>query len=145
MTPERQAVLGAAIAWAEAAAPEGAQVLAIGWSTVELERAEREFGGTFREAEPDALLGARCRVAHDVIAWPLVVMEPSTEGRLARSLAQLDEGAVAAWYQGGPGATTLTGAPTTRGPFGPEMLLDGAPLAGPFRFLVAVPPGTITP
>lgn len=145
MTPERRAALDAAIAWAESVAPQGARVLAIGWSTVELERAEGEFGGTFGDAAPDELLGASCRVARDVIACPLVLLEPSTEGRLARSLAQLDEGPMAAWYQTIAGSTVAPPGATSDGPFGPETLLDGAPLAGPFRFLVVAPPGTITP
>jgi hypothetical protein len=122
--------------------------IAIGWATVDLQRAAREFhdrfGGACRLGAPapdDTALGARClplRVV-DGDMPPIVLLEPITEGRLAAALARHGEGAVATWLREGAGST---GRATTDGPFGREILLDH-PRAGPFRLLVPSDPGTI--
>ena len=79
---------------------------ALGWATVELDRAEQAFADTFGPsagpavaAPDDSILGASCRiVALDLPGLPLVVLlEPNTEGRLAATLARHGEGPVAAW------------------------------------------------
>jgi hypothetical protein len=77
----------------------GGRVRAIGWATVDLERAERELGEAlgvvldFRPAPRDRRLGARTRVGRPFGASPsLVLMEPDTEGRLAAILARHGEG-----------------------------------------------------
>jgi hypothetical protein len=134
----------------------GAQLHALGWATVDLDRTVAELAGelgvnagTFADAVGSATLGARCRVAPAVLpeGLALVILEPSTEGRLATSLARLDEGPSVAWY-----AVTRRRAggkpdpePARPGPFGPERLVAGDPVHGPHRFLIEVAPGTIAP
>jgi len=97
---------------------EGATIAAIGWATVEIERAEIEHeaaigdGGSWAEAPRDALLGARAAVYGPVAAEsPLVVLlEPDTEGRLAASLARHGEGVAAIYMTTRPGAVLAAGA-----------------------------------
>jgi len=161
------------------------EAVALGWATVDLDRTELAFRETLpggsrlgREDLPDdVLLGARCRgIRTDLPNLPMVILvEPSTEGRLAASLARYGEGPAAAWVvaagatevtvvrgtpdlpstlgAGGIGAPGLPGAvsPAARrstaepGPLGPEILLLDGAVAGPHRLLVLVRPGTITP
>lgn len=139
---------------------------ALGWATVDLERAERAFAqatgvpdGTFGEATDgpdDLLLGARCRIVRprDPRMPIVVLLEPATEGRLAAALARHGEGPAAAWLRALPTAATasLEGMATapprsagSPGPFGLESLLSDGPSGGPHRLLVTPPPGTITP
>lgn len=134
--------------------------LAIGWATVELDRATNELGAalglgdeSFRAAPRSAVLGAACRLARGALprAGSLLVIEPDTEGPLAESLARLGEGPVA-WWLGldprddvggldrpaadpGRAEVSLRGAGHTvsapqPGPIGLEQLLLGAG-AGP--------------
>ena len=134
--------------------------LAIGWATVELERAAGELshllspGSTFLEAPSSVILGARCRVglAADDPNLRIVLLEPETEGRLAATLARSGEGWKATWVAE-PTAGGLVGAPvagprgtgatlsTARpGPFGIERLVLGGPLTGPHRLVVEAVP-----
>jgi len=127
--------------------------LALGWATVELERAAGELahllapGGTFGAAPGSVILGSRCWVgpAADRADLHIVLLEPDTEGRLARTLAHGGEGWVVIWelILTGAGARSedrprlSAGRP---GPFGEERLVLGGPLAGPHRlFVEAVP------
>ncbi len=77
----------------------------IGWATVELDRAVAELSAllpgrpTFEPAGDDEHLGARCRVARPRHSVPWVILEPSTEGRLAAFLVRHGEGLVAAWVE----------------------------------------------
>jgi hypothetical protein len=76
----------------EVAAVWAPRLLAIGWATVDLERTLSSLAG--RDAGPETSepsLGARGRV---IGAGPirLVLLEPSTEGRLAAALARHGEG-----------------------------------------------------
>ena len=107
--------------------------VAIGWATVDVDRAARGFGVTIREAEPDLLLGAHCWIAGGA-SDPLVILEPSTEGRLAATLARHDEGPHVAWFEGE--AAGNDASPWTPGPFGLERLRPG-PSHGPHRLVVA--------
>jgi hypothetical protein len=123
--------------------------LAIGWATVELDRAAVELaqllapGTTFEEAPSSVILGARCRIS-SVAGTPglrVVLLEPDTEGRLAAALARAGEGWRATWVAD-PGARPRPGQSSGArpGPLGTERLLLGAPLAGPYRlFVEAVP------
>jgi hypothetical protein len=146
MTEARDAALEAFVAtvtWARAA--QGlttGPVLGIGWATVELERAEREFGGGFADAAMDEILGARCRIRGD-----LVLLEPKTEGPLAATLARHGEGPVAVWFEAGglPAPIHELRSIAAAGPFGPERLVAGSPRFGPHVFLVTPSPGTIPP
>ena len=84
----------------------GVPPVAVGWATVELERAERELcaalglsADDFGPAASSIALGARCRIAPGVLgdALALVLLEPETEGRLAATLARLGEGPAVVW------------------------------------------------
>jgi hypothetical protein len=103
------------------------RLYAIGWATVELDRAERELTaelglapGTFIEAPDSGVLGAHCRVARDTFPGgvALAILEPSTEGRLSAALARHGEAPLAAWFveDGGSGAVMppSTVAPSSR-------------------------------
>jgi hypothetical protein len=135
--------------------------VAVGWATVELERAAAELGAALAigaerfEAAPDTTaLGARCLIADEVLAGDLslVLLEPSTEGRLAATLARFGEGPAAIWLA--PVDPTVAGTTlgaagrvipaATAGPFGPERLLPGGSGYGPHRLLIE-PAGTIRP
>jgi hypothetical protein len=133
--------------------------LALGWATVELDRAAVELaahlvpGERFRDAPSSVALGARARLGRmrlpdDREIW-LVLLEPDTEGRLAATLARAGEGWAATWVIAGPeGVTGPDGEPSTRpvarqGPLGAERLVPGGPPAGPHRLLVEA--ATIAP
>ena len=130
-----------------------ARLVAIGWATVDLERTLAALTAAlgvpddaFVEAAESVTLGARCRVAATALpdGVALAILEPSTEGRLATTLARLDEGPSVTWYAGlgeqGPGV-----GPARPGPFGPERLVAGDPVHGPHRFLISDAAGTIAP
>ena len=131
--------------------PDGAtRLLAIGWATVELDRAVVELAGVLAappiHAVASIALGAHCRIAsfplEDGTDLGLAILEPSSEGRLAAALARWDEGPLVAWYA----VTTLEGSTQVHpGPFGPERLVAGDPLTGPHRLVVVTGPGTIPP
>ncbi len=124
---------------------------AIGWLTVDLERAAGELARTlgltphgFIQASGSRLLGARCCVAPGVLAGgrSAVILEPATEGRLAGALARRDEGPLVVWLASSTQPEWPTSDPQA-GPFGPErLLLDGARW-GPFRLLAQREAGTI--
>ena len=133
--------------------------VAIGWATVELDRAVAELAEAmgvpaerFAIAGDDELLGARCRVAMGVLAEArsLVVLEPATEGRLAATLARHGEGPAVIWLaiadpslsSAATRSTERTFSSARSGPLGIERLLLGGPIHGPHRLLVGAP-GTI--
>jgi hypothetical protein len=103
-TEAGRAILAAADALVVGAASRdrkllGARITAIGWATVDLERAERELGealGLPLDTRPwprEPKLGARARVARPFGNGPmLILMEPDAEGRLAAILARHGEG-----------------------------------------------------
>src|SRR4051812_41048171 len=123
-------------------------VLALGWATVDTERAATEFvnaldlPATATSVDRDRLLGA---YAHQLVdeRFPggrLLILEPSTEGRLASSLARDGEGP-AVVYLGAFGgleawiaqARTL-GVVVSRpedGPLGRSILILGGSPSGP--------------
>ena len=128
---------------------EAPGVLAVGWATVELDRAARELahllapGAGFGAAASSAILGARCRsgpAAGEAGLW-IALLEPDTEGRLAGTLARSGEGWAATWVliaPAGPGTGALS-APRP-GPFGAERLLLGLPPTGLHRLVVEAVP-----
>lgn len=113
----------------------------IGWATVELERAERELeaalGGTWLEAETDGLLGATARLRSQPLDGVLLaILEPSTEGLLAASLARFGEGVAAIYLARGVrrGSTPVEHLEVSRigsTPLGPARLVLRGPLWGP--------------
>jgi hypothetical protein len=143
-----------------AARVAGTRPLAIGWATVELDRAAAELGealglspDAFRPAPRSAVLGCVCRVATGVLPGEgsLAILEPDTEGRLAASLARLGEGPTVAWLEADEPATAaaalraagIVSSAERDGPFGPERLIVDAPPHGPHRLLAGRSPGTI--
>jgi hypothetical protein len=137
----------AAEALSDARLPSGAgRLIAVGWGTVETERAIGELADalgiastSFRAADGSAALGASCFVAETPLDGDigLAVLEPATEGRIAAALARWDEGPLVAWY------ATEAETRGARGPFGAERIVAGDALTGPHRLLVAHGPGTI--
>lgn len=133
------------------ALPEAADavgVLAVGWATVELDRAARELshllaaGAAFAPADASVILGARCRTgpAAEAGLW-IALLEPETEGRLAGALARDGEGWTASWVLAGHTGTSAAALSAARpGPFGPERLVLGIPSGGPHRFVVEAVP-----
>ena len=127
---------------------------ALGWATVELDRAERELTAdlglapaAFIAAPDSGVLGARCRVALRGLPGgvALVILEPAREGRLSGALARHGEAPVAAWFMVEAGTDGLTpGAPSAEpGPFGPERIASDGSILGLRRLLVDVEAGTI--
>ncbi len=129
-------------------APGDGPPVAVGWGTVELERAVREFEdrwpglAPFDAAGDEPLLGAVGRVSADSGRPAFVLLEPVTEGRLAATLARHGEGPVAVWVVGARADAAANSGPVV-GPFGPERLLAGTPASIPHMLLLVEPPGTI--
>jgi hypothetical protein len=128
-------------------------VVALGWATVDLERAAREHGASLAQAPlfvsvpRSGSLGARClatrtvpgtTLAGRVIPDWLVLLEPDTEGRLAGYLARHGEGWAATWLASWP-APWPGGiqAAARKGPLGLERLAPDDPATGPFRLWLA--------
>jgi hypothetical protein len=122
-----------------------------GWATVELDRAEVEVaalaGGGDHRVEPaddERVLGARCRLLRFSDDRDIVLLEPSTEGRLAAGLARYGEGSLALYLLVDGGAPErarragFTLASLGRGPFGPERLVIAGARYGPFLVLAGL-------
>lgn len=126
----------------------------IGWATVDLERALAALDRPARPAPDDELLGARCATVEATDPEPaLVLLEPSTEGRLAATLARHGEGPVALYAVVTPRAmdslrmdAAAAGVNLSRvaaGPFGPTVLVVEGPPSGP-HLLVAADTSRVT-
>jgi ribosomal protein S18 acetylase RimI-like enzyme len=113
-----------------------ADLVGVGWATVELDRAVPEFAPVqFGAAMPDGSLGARARVGR-VGAGSLVLLEPSTEGRLAAALARFGEGVTAIYVAAAAGGFEQLAARLRRtgerariaeGPFGRSFVVGASP------------------
>ena len=140
----------------------GGRPVAIGWATVELDRAAAELAealglgsgeDSFRAAPGSVALGCSCRVAPRVLPedGSLVVLEPDTEGRLAGALARLGEGPAVAWLTPDEPATApdvlraagFRVSAERDGPLGPERLVVGGPVDGWLLLLLDRAAGTI--
>ena len=122
-----------------------------GWATVELDRAEEEVaallghatGVAVTEAAPDLVLGARCRILRSADT-EIVLLEPSTEGRLAAGLARHGEGSLVAYLladAAAPERARRSGFQLSNegaGPFGRERLVRSVPRWGPFLVLAGL-------
>jgi hypothetical protein len=136
-----------------------ARLVALGWATVDLDRAAAAWPGLRWLAVPrDALVGARglqgepVPVGEDSTArrpgFRLLLLEPDTEGRIAAALARHGEGP-AALYVALPAAVIAGARPRLAtlgvrlvrgaGPFGPEIALAGPPPSGPTMVLLRLP------
>jgi hypothetical protein len=122
----------------------GLPVIALGWATVDTERAIAEHGelGPFERAADETILGGTCAVGGQAAAVRFTILEPNTEGRLAATLARHDEGPAVLWVAGSPPAGLRLSTPAV-GPFGREQLVLGAPLGGRHLLIVGRPAGTI--
>ena len=109
-------------------------VVAVGWATVDLERSAAALPDIdFDFAPDDEALGGRALIGHPG-AVALVLLEPSTEGRLAGTLARNGEG-IAVFYEitrGLPPDGSATMTPLGR----PGRLVDPAQRWGPYRIVV---------
>jgi hypothetical protein len=137
---------------ADAPPAPASRLHALGWATVELDRAERELTAdlglapaAFVEAPDSRVLGARCRVALDTFPGrvALVILEPATEGRLSAALARHGEAPLAAWFVRDAETDGERPPSTARGPFGPERIAQDGSVPGLRRLLVDVEAGTI--
>jgi hypothetical protein len=133
---------------------------AVGWATVDLERAADEFAADpsfaanvrFAVVPATSLLGASCLVARELLPGgiSLALLEPDTEGRLAATLARHGEGPVAVWLSvpdldaaaAAMHRARIATSASRPGPFGAERLVLGGTIAGPHRLLVQLA-GTI--
>jgi hypothetical protein len=114
---------------------EGAAIAAIGWATVEAERAERELGavlderGRWEPAPRDGLLGATVRLWRGADDKPplLLVLEADREGHLAAALARHGEGVAATYLEAGAETAFMSGmlSQPASGPLGPARRLAG--------------------
>ncbi len=107
--------------------------LAVGWATIDLERAAAAWPPGDPLAD-DPALGARARRAAGVAG--LVLLEPASEGRLAAALARRGEGPAVIYVRTDrpPAALRAVGAllsATVPGPFGPQALVLGGSRFGP--------------
>jgi GNAT superfamily N-acetyltransferase len=100
-------------------------------------------------APDDPLLGARARLLSFPEGPDLLLLEPSTEGLLAASLARFGEGSLALYLLVAPAAVAAAVAAGFRlseaadGPLGREHRVIGGPRWGPHLMLVlAAPAGT---
>jgi hypothetical protein len=133
--------------------PNGvADLLAVGWATVDAERVTAAAAGSsqgrFEPAPDDVHLGSRSFLLHPRpgSSGPrTLVLEPSTEGRLAATLARVGEGPAVLYLKGGDDRLAAVEAflrqagtpasPLRRGPLGRSILLPGA-AAGPHLIVV---------
>jgi len=138
----RDALVEAARGLVDAAAArdpalQGAAIVAIGWATVELDRAERELSKAlglgddgashWALATRDPVLGATARVGPVLRDGPrLVLLAPDTEGRLAATLARHGEGVAAVYVTTRAGTDLVIGPALTSAPVGrPPTALAG--------------------
>lgn len=127
-----------------------------GWATVELDRAADEvatalasLGPAVPEAvPPDELLGARARFLRFTGDKDILLLEPSTEGLLAASLARFGEGSVALYFlvgPDGPAAARAAGfalSASGAGPLGRQRRVIVGPRWGPHLLVVDAPTGS---
>jgi hypothetical protein len=108
---------------------EPPRLVAVGWATVDLERTLEDLGIAVAGPEvEEPSLGARARLV-GVAATTIVVLEPSTEGRLAAALARRGEGICALYLSA---RASLEGAPRITALGIPGRLLPHEQPWGPF-------------
>jgi hypothetical protein len=135
-----------------AASSAAIDVAAVGWATVDVDRADANVaagvGAASSPAARDGLLGATVRRSTGRRPEQLL-LEPDTEGRLAGALARYGEGPAVVYLRvpdlEGIAARLTTGLTTRRGdgPLGPARLILGGPPAGPFLILVGPAPSGV--
>ena len=129
-------------------------LLALGWATVDLDRAEADLDmwlaldqGPVEGIEPSLGATTRVRGTRGLPGTWIVLLEPVTEGRVAAALARDDEGPCALYLQPPAGLDDWLAEAASRGvetrsgirrdgPFGRQALLAGGPAAGPHIVMV---------
>jgi hypothetical protein len=128
------------------------EVVAVVWATVDLDRAIAETGLPAEALPDDELLGAAVRLVRPPAADPIALLEPTTEGRLAATLAKSGEGPAGHYVRATEGLSSVVARATAAGigmkrtndgPFGPSALVLGGPATGPHLIIVDRPAGTI--
>lgn len=130
------------------------ELVGLGWATVDLDRAEVDLGPWLGErvgeGATDEHLGAsvRLRSGGGLPGSWIVLLEPSTEGSVAASLARDGEGPCAlylwpsigldAWLTAAREERGVTTGRRGGGPFGDSIRLSGSS-AGPFVIIVERP------
>jgi hypothetical protein len=144
---------GAVIAASPGDAEPGLRLAGIGWATVELDRAEAELAEWLVAEAPTAmdvaepLVGARARPRRTdgLPGGTLVLLEPTTEGRLAASLVRDGEGPCTLYLRAPAGLDAWVAAARRRGvtvsakrkgPLGTGVLVPGPDRAGPHVIVV---------
>ena len=131
------------------------RLVGLGWATVELDRAAEELGMWLgdrpeRSDGTDPLLGAYARVfaAGGLPGDAVVLLEPSTEGRVSASLARDAEGPTALYLRPAAGLGPWLRAARTRGvrvgprrlgPLGSSVIVADGPISGPHLVIVDAP------
>lgn len=150
---------GPSLAWLEVhgvAVPTLAEI----WATVEIDRTLADLRrsgplpGAATPALEDPLLGARVAVVPAADGdSPIALAEPSSEGRLAATLARHGEGFAGRYVRSPVGLDALRALATAAGvaisspaigPFGPAVLLVTS-VAGPHVILVGPSPSPADP
>jgi hypothetical protein len=122
------------------------------WQTVDIDRTVAGLGLPTEPIADDEVLGAHGVLVRPADGPPLAIVEPSTEGRLAGTLARHGEGHAGLYVApaGGPDEARGAGLRVIQdgpGPFGRSTLVapPGADRWSPFIVIVAPPPATIEP
>jgi len=122
----------------------GALTLATIWATVDVERTLADRGVEASELGNDPFLGARVVVPAGGGEDPVAIAEPTTEGRLAATLARHGEGVVGRYVAVADGLAGAAARAADRriavtrieaGPFGRSMLVLLGPVTGPHLIL----------
>jgi hypothetical protein len=128
------------------------EVVAVIWATVDLDRLIAEMGLPAEELPVDTLLGAAVRLVRPAAADAIALLEPTTEGRLAATLAKSGEGPAGHYVRATDGLPMVVARATAigigmkranNGPFGPSGLVLGGPVVGPHLVIVDRSAGTI--
>jgi hypothetical protein len=128
------------------------RVLAVIWATVDADRVLAGIGLAAEALADDTLLGAAVRLVRPLDGEPIALVEPTTEGLIALTLARSGEGPVGQYVLAAGGLAGLVARAVAagidvktadKGPFGPSALVLGGPAAGPHVVLVTGPAGTI--
>ena len=128
------------------------RVIAVIWATVDMDRVLAGIGLPAEALADDPLLGAAVRLVRPLEGEPIALVEPTTEGVIALTLARSGEGLVGQYVLAVGGLAGLVARAAAAGidvksaesgPFGPSVLVLGGPAAGPHVVLVTDPAGTI--
>ena len=134
------------------APPAARRIRALIWATVDRDRVVAELQLPVERLADDPHLGASVCLIRPPGEDPVAILEPSTEGRLAVTLARHGEGLAGEYVEAPLGddevvaAAVVAGVPLGRpadGPFGRSVLVLGGPVDGPHLVLVLRPAGTI--